>query len=94
LPSKPMVLPNTTVVKTTRVRQVVTITLRFAKPGSSLSTRPKAIAPRMSPAKEMKVSSLHVSLLTLSFSYPQSLSNPIKPNVPQDLAQIQIIISA
>ena len=46
--------PKKIVVKTTMVNAVVTIKLRFGKEWSMRNTRPKAMAPRMIPAKPIK----------------------------------------
>ena len=52
--------PKTTVVKATILKAVVTITGLLTIELSILRTRPKATAPLIMPAKEMKISSFVV----------------------------------
>ena len=55
--NKPTVLPNTIVVNITKDKDVVTITSLFLNFFPSiLKTKPKAIAPRIIPAYQIKIS--------------------------------------
>ena len=74
------------VVPTTIVRAVVTMSSRFGSPPSSLSTRPKAIAPLISPAKPMK----KTSMVLMPEPYPKRSKNFTRPSVPANLPTMMI----
>ena len=82
--------PITTVVNTTNANDVVTITDLLATEEGILSTRPKATAPLIIPAYEMKMRSLNL----IPDLYPNSSRNLIIPIVPMNLPRITIISSA
>jgi len=84
----PTVEPNTTVVKTTNMRAVVTITCLFGDAFELiLRTRPNAIAPLIMPAYQMKTSSPTVILKSALHMH---LTSPTSPKVPQSLPIIII----
>jgi len=87
--SEPRTLPNTTVVKITREREVVTITSLLTKDGLIRRTRPKAIAPLIIPANHTKIYCLKVRLLLK----PQRESSFKNPTVPMNLPTMMMISS-
>ncbi len=83
-------LPNTTVVKTTKESEVVTITPLFLNSLLSiLKTSPKAIAPLIMPEYQMKTN----YLIEIPLLYPNNYKNSIKQIVLINLPTIITISS-
>ena len=85
----PRKLPKTTVVKITSLRDVVTITPLFENfVPSILRTRPKAIAPLIIPANQMKIYYLKLSPESNLQSFKSARRPTVAINLPMMMTKI------